>query len=106
MLLGEGGRPDGRVEGDIPAEGPSLPGPNVAPTTLVRPSRAPLAGHISSLPFLSGGHEMRIIIPHQPLQEGLVEFELSLGPQVTAVRTIIEIAGTGISGAAEPSCPT
>jgi len=49
---------------------------------------------------------MRIIIPHQPLQEGLVEFELSLGPQVTAVRTIIEIAGTGISGAAEPSRPT
>jgi hypothetical protein len=48
---------------------------------------------------------MRVEVFHHPVQEGLVELELLLGPHVSAVRTIIEIAATGISGAAEPSRP-
>jgi len=106
VLLGEGGGPDGRVEGDIPAERAGVLGSNIAPTTLLRPSRAALARQISSLPFLTGSHQMRIEIPHHPVQEGLVEFELFLGPYVAAVRTIIEIAGARISRAGNPSRPT
>jgi hypothetical protein len=49
---------------------------------------------------------MRIGIPHDLVQEGLVEFELFLGPHVTTVRTIIEIAGARISGAANASRST
>jgi hypothetical protein len=73
VLLGQGGGPDGRVESNIPAQGDSLPGLNVAPATLLCPSGTPLARHISLLPFPPRGNEMRIKALHHLVQEALVE---------------------------------
>jgi hypothetical protein len=103
--LGEGGSPDGRVEGDIPAEGAGVLGPDVAPAALLRPSGAPLAGHVSPLPFLPGGNEMRIHTLHHLVEESLLEVNPLPGRPLQTMRTVIEIAGARSSGTAGASPP-
>jgi len=74
-----------------------MEGVDVAPAALGCASGTALSRHVSPLPFLPGGDEMRVKALHHLEEEGLVEFDLLFGGHLLVMGTDVQVTGTGAS---------